>query len=227
MTSSNSSSNPATDSSDEILVCLAHGPLPKPLLEKLLDHTAALTRQLQEQHQQQIHSRNHDPSLDQQHNLHMIVTGSTIVGTPGKELPEWQHQWSAGEKILAQIIARLGLNAFGAGRMLHARLLDIDTTSQEQVEAQETQQDANEAPTVCVPNLALALHELCRYVQRRQIATISNALFVVPVTGRGLSYYYNNNNNNNSTVEVQHAIQQDVQRIWKEYWQQQADELRL
>lgn len=68
----------------------------------------------------------------QQHNtiLHVLTTGTPYVIKPGKSQPDYIHQWTKGEKILARLVDKIGMEKFhrvpkDGETKLAGRLIDV------------------------------------------------------------------------------------------------------
>jgi hypothetical protein len=218
-------------------------------LDQVLDKTAEMCHQHLSVHNAG-HNSNSDNSnsdnsnsSDNSNTLHLVVTGSLHIPTPGKELPDWQGHWSAGEHVLAQLIPRIGLNAFAVmnrqGR-LHARLLDINwkntipsasppntvraedettnsitTTTTTHSALPSNNNYCNQILINNDPSLSFAVHELCRFIQRRKITALAHATIVLPVTLSNNNYY---DNNTKQQQQQQTTLATQFQKVWNTHW---------
>ena len=147
MTSNNSSN--VTD--DRLLLSLSHAPLPTPLLDTLIDQTSTecssmldsieeVQNQFVNEQQQQLQQQHQDEKKDQTPPkikrrckntiLHVLATGTPYVIKPGKSQPDYIHQWTKGEEILARLVDKIGMEKFhrvpeDGETKLAGRLIDV------------------------------------------------------------------------------------------------------
>lgn len=139
------------DGSDRLLLSLSHAPLPTVLLDSLLDRAssecntlldsiaehrrkreaAAATTTTTSSDEKKSESEQELQSLAQQNTIfHVLATGTPYVIKPGKSQPDHIQQWTKGERILAKLVDRIGMDKFhripkDGETKLAGRLIDV------------------------------------------------------------------------------------------------------
>jgi hypothetical protein len=136
---------------DRLLLTLSHAPLPTSLLDSLIEQTSSeCTKELAsiEEMRKKIIDDNKDDHKDEKKDtkdasfasnekqikrnviLHVLTTGTPYVCKPGKSQPDYIHQWTKGEKILALLVDKIGMHKFhrvpqDGETKLAGRLIDV------------------------------------------------------------------------------------------------------
>lgn len=137
----------ANDTDDRLLLSLSHAPLPTPLLDSLINETsiqcnnmlqsiATIRKQMEKDHSDEkkdphLSSSSSSLSPTKRNNiLHVLATGTPYVIKPGKSQPDYIHQWTKGELILARLVEKIGMEKFhripkDGETKLAGRLIDV------------------------------------------------------------------------------------------------------
>jgi len=132
-----------------LVLSIAHRPLDMSLLSELLERSASTTFRLL-QRAKAINDRNaasHMQNMDTdddatqsyedvQHHptVHVNLTGSTSILTPGRSHIDWEKKWSEGEWVFSRLVGKIGPQHFqrlpkpGETR-LSARLVDLNLSN--------------------------------------------------------------------------------------------------
>jgi hypothetical protein len=112
---------------DQLILSLSHAPLPTPLLDLLLSETSKQchgmlkTMSRIQQHYKKDGGYDEKKETSTSYNaqsensssfLHVLATGTPYVIMPGKAQPDYIHQWTKGEEILAGLVDKIGMHKF-------------------------------------------------------------------------------------------------------------------
>lgn len=147
------------ETQDRLLLSLSHAPLPMPLLETLLEQTSSecksMLKSIDEIREKMIQYDQDEKKEVQTQTvskrntiLHVLATGTPYVTKPGKSQPDYIHQWTKGELILARLVDKIGMEKFHrvpkdgetklAGRLIDVKPSDFEFILNHRIE--------NEAP---------------------------------------------------------------------------------
>ncbi len=142
------------EGSDRLLLSLSHAPLPTSLLDSLLDRASLecnalldsitqhrkrqeeLEAQEEDQNETNCDEKKSDSPKTSKSNtrtntiLHVLATGTPYVIKPGKSQPDYIQQWTKGERILARLVDKIGMEKFhripkDGETKLAGRLIDV------------------------------------------------------------------------------------------------------
>ena len=129
---------------DRLLLSFSHAPLPTDLLDSLIDKTTAecnamfdsIDNDRKKIEENKEEKKDSFDNLQQQQLskkivvLHVLTTGTPYVIKPGKSQPDYIQQWTKGEKILARLVDKIGMDKFhrvpkDGETKLAGRLIDV------------------------------------------------------------------------------------------------------
>ena len=113
----------------------------------------------------------------------MLLTGSTRVSRPGRQLEEWETLWTAGEHVMNQLVERVGLEQFhlvGARARLLGHLIDISRQNLQE-EKENGNADNDDWESGLKQDLTMAATRVGNHLRIKRAAPLSKATVVVPV----------------------------------------------
>ena len=131
------------ETDDRLLLSLSHAPLPTRLLDILINETSHQCHDMLnsiadvQKHGMDVDShydeekKDHQLPLSKRNTiLHILATGTPYVIKPGKSQPDYIHQWTKGEVILARLVEKIGMEKFhrvpkDGETKLAGRLIDV------------------------------------------------------------------------------------------------------
>lgn len=174
---------------DQLLLALAHGPLSAKLLANLVERIAessfAIAQAMRDDDEQQQTQSNRDATLTTP-TQRLLLTGSSRVSRPGRELKEWETLWTAGEHVMNRVVERIGLEKFhlvGTDIKLVGHLIDISQQNMLQEEKENGHDDNNNSDweSTLKDDIIMAATRAQNHLRIRRAAPVAKATVVVPI----------------------------------------------
>lgn len=167
-----------SESQDQLLLALAHGPLSAKLVTALVERTAEQSRLIGKDMSSEQQTQTKTPTQ------RLLLTGSTRVVRPGRELKDWETLWTAGEYVMNEVVERVGLEKFhlvGTNVRLRANLIDISQQNQKQEEKENGHGDNEDWQSTLKDDLTMVATRVASHLRIKRAANLSKATVIVPV----------------------------------------------
>ena len=170
---------------DQLLLALAHGPLSPKLLANLVEQTAESSRDISQAMMMMMIRQDKKSTTNGSFitpTQRLLLTGSSRVSRPGRELQEWETLWTAGEHVMNRVVERVGLEKFhlvGTDVRLLGHLIDI---SQQNMEEKENgHDDNNDWESTLKDDIIMVATRAQNHLRIRRAAPLAKATVVVPI----------------------------------------------
>ena len=186
MCSSTPTSTTSGEPQDQLLLALAHGPLSPQLLSALVERTAQQSCEITKSMRDNC-TNNHRKTPTQR----LVLTGSSRVTRPGRQLEEWETLWTAGEHVMNQVVERVGLEKFhlvGTDVKLLGHLMDISQQNNVMMDEKENDghcdnedNDDDAWRSNLKDDLTMIATRVESHLRVKQVAPVSKATVIVPI----------------------------------------------